>query len=97
MVHILSGDTQGPCAVGRFLSSFNGVEDKSGGDLTVLSFPSLGLLFHAKAAFAAKRQFYRLCAEMANRIGVPQEARLVEFFILDRMNSAPAPFASFQH
>ena len=86
---------QGPRAVGEFLTSFEGVEDKSGGDLTVLYFKSFGLMHSVRDDFVAKRQFYRLGPVMSTRFNVPEEARLVEFFTLDQMNSQPAPYEDF--
>jgi hypothetical protein len=85
----------GPCAVGRFLHSYEGVEDTSGGDLTVLYFASLGTMHAVRNDFSEERQFLRVGSAVANLFGVPQEESLVNFFTLDKMKSEPMPYEYF--
>lgn len=86
---------QGPCAVGKFLDSYEGVRDLSGGDKTVLFFPSFGLLHAVRAEFAADPQFTRIGPTIAAMLGVNVQDPLVTFFTLETMKSEPAPYDVF--
>jgi hypothetical protein len=87
---------QGPNAVGAFLNNYPGVQDKSGGDLTVLYFDSFGTVFNVRDDFSQQQQFTRVGPLVAARLGMPQaEASLVQFFTLDRMRSQPSQFRYF--
>ena len=74
---------------------WDSVENKSGGDLTVLSFASLGTMHLVRKEFSEERQFYRLGTAISTRFGVPPEESLVNFFTLDKMNSQPMPYEYF--
>ena len=92
---IPDNEQQGPNAVGEFLNSFVGVQDKSGGDLTVLHFDSMGTMHAVRKEFSRQRQVCRVGPLMSTRLGVPREGSLVEFFTLDKIRSEPMPYEAF--
>lgn len=86
---------QGPRAVGEFLNAYEGVEDKSGGGLTILYFEAMGTLHAVQEEFSQEAQFCRLGPLMSTRMGLPQEDSLVNFFTLDKIRAEPMRYGNF--